>query len=101
MYLAELGADVVKLEPSEGDSSLTGAPFTPGGLSLNFGMHNRNKRSISLNLQTEAGRSLLHRLIPHFDVFIENFRPGVMARLGGGYEDLTRYRPDLIMQFRR
>ena len=97
MYLAELGADVVKLEPPDGDSSRKGAPFTAGGLSLNYGMHNRNKRSISLNLQTEAGRSLLHRLIPHFDVFIENFRPGVMARLGGGYEELTRYRPDLIM----
>ena len=97
MFLAELGADVVKLEPPRGDHSRTSAPFTSNGLSLNFAMHNRNKRSITLNLQSPKGQSLLHRLIPHFDVLVENYRPGVMARLGCGYAELTRYRPDLIM----
>jgi len=97
MMLAEYGADVIKLEPPSGDPTRSAVPVNSGGLSLNFAMHNRNKRSITLNLQSEKGKSLLHRLIPHFDVLIENYRPGVMARLGCGYDELIRYRPGLIM----
>jgi crotonobetainyl-CoA:carnitine CoA-transferase CaiB-like acyl-CoA transferase len=97
MLLAELGADVVKLEPPNGDEMRTSAPLTRQGLSLHYSSHNRNKRSITLNLRDQRGRDLLHQLIPRFDVLVENYRPGVMERLGCGYAELTRYRPDLIM----
>jgi crotonobetainyl-CoA:carnitine CoA-transferase CaiB-like acyl-CoA transferase len=88
--LADMGADVVKVEPPEGDStreSLGTAAF----LAVN-----RNKRSVALDLKSPAGQAALHRLVPGADVVLENYRPGVAARLGAGWETLSELNPRLI-----
>lgn len=93
MLLADYGADVVKVE------SRAGREFRPSGSerdSYFFLSSNRGKRSLTLDLKAEAGRELLERLMPHFDVLIENFRPGVMQRLGLGADALTERFPRLI-----
>ena len=93
MLLADYGADVVKVE------SRAGREFRPPGSerdSYFFLSSNRGKRSLTLDLKAEAGRELLERLMPHFDVLIENFRPGVMQRLGLGADALTERFPRLI-----
>jgi crotonobetainyl-CoA:carnitine CoA-transferase CaiB-like acyl-CoA transferase len=96
MVLAELGADVVKIEqPVTGDDSRRMAPKI-NGESYPFAMPNRSKRSVSLDLKTERGLEVFHRLVESADVVIENFRPGVAKRLGIGYDDLRAVRPDLI-----
>lgn len=93
LVLADLGADVIKIEPPEiGDRTRrlrgAGAGFFP--------MFNRNKRSIALDVKSEAGLALARRLIDDADVLIENFRPGAMDRLGLGYEVLKQSNPRLI-----
>ncbi|MFP8873280.1 MAG: CoA transferase, partial [Myxococcota bacterium] len=93
MLLADYGADVVKVE------SRGGREFRPPGSerdSYFFLSSNRGKRSLTLDLRSEAGRELLQRLIPHFDVLIENFRPGVMERFGLGADALTERCPRLV-----
>lgn len=94
MHLADLGADVIKVErPGTGD------PFRAfkGGLySPHYQTYNRNKRSIALDTSDPADRSVLHDLVATSDVFIQNFRPGVAEKLGAGEDDLRRVRPDLI-----
>ena len=95
MLLADLGADVVKVEPRQGDALRQWPPITKG-FSENFASLNRNKRSIALNLKETDDKNVARRLIQHADVVIENNRPGVMARLGLGYEDFAETRPDLI-----
>ena len=94
MMLADLGADVVKVENPKG-----GDPFRNfrGGLySPHFTAYNRNKRSLTLNLQSEAGKGALLRLLPRADVLIENYRAGVMERLGLGAAALAAANPGLI-----
>jgi len=95
MLLADLGADVVKVEPGQGDALRQWPPITQG-FSENFASLNRNKRSIALNLKDEDDKKVACQLIRRADVVIENNRPGVMARLGLGYEDFAETRPDLI-----
>lgn len=96
MLLSELGAEVVKVEmPGTGDDSRSYGPFK-NGKSLYFISINRDKKSISLNLKTEKGREILRKLIPHFDVIIENFKPGTMEKLGLGYEDIKKINPKII-----
>ena len=92
LMLADLGADVIKVEPVGGDKtrSLRGA-----GAGY-FPMFNRNKRSICLNIKTESGAKIARELIAEADVFIENMRPGAMDKLGFGYADLQRINPNLI-----
>src|ERR671919_3006410 len=86
MVLAELGADVVKVEqPDTGDDSRRLAPKV-NGESYPFGMPNRSKRSISLDLKSDRGRELFLRLARDADLVIENFRPGVMRKLGIDYD---------------
>jgi crotonobetainyl-CoA:carnitine CoA-transferase CaiB-like acyl-CoA transferase len=88
--LGDMGADVVKVEPLEGDStrqSLGTAAF----LAVN-----RNKRSVALDLKSEAHQAVLHRLARDADVVLENYRPGVAARLGAGWETLSELNPRLI-----
>jgi crotonobetainyl-CoA:carnitine CoA-transferase CaiB-like acyl-CoA transferase len=94
MHLADLGADVIKVErPGTGD------PFRAfkGGLySPHYQTYNRNKRSIALDTKDPADLAVLHDLVATADVFIQNFRPGVAEKLGAGEEQLRKVRPDLI-----
>ena len=92
LILADLGADVIKIEPVGGDSTRR----LPGSGAGYFPMYNRNKRSICVDLKADDGRDLVLRLIEDADVVIENFRPGTMDRLGFGYEALKARHPRLI-----
>jgi crotonobetainyl-CoA:carnitine CoA-transferase CaiB-like acyl-CoA transferase len=95
MILADLGADVIKVEPPAGDSTRQ-MPGAVGSDSPSFNAVNRGKRSIVLDLKTVAGRDALLRLARTTDILIENYRPGVMEALGLGYEALSRTNPRLI-----
>src|SRR3954470_17261158 len=95
MVLADLGADVIKVEPPAGDSTRV-MPGATGRDSPSFNAVNRGKRGIVLNLKTPAGRDVLLRLARATDILIENYRPGVMASLGAGYEALAAANPRLI-----
>jgi len=98
MLLADMGADVIKVEPpGAGDQTRAAMGFKlKGSDSLGFLNLNRNKRSITLNLKTSAGREVLLGLVKEADVLLENFRPGVMRRFGLDYETVRRLNPDLI-----
>jgi crotonobetainyl-CoA:carnitine CoA-transferase CaiB-like acyl-CoA transferase len=94
--LGDLGAEVTKVEAPGGDSARRmGPPFT-AGISPLFAHCNRNKRSIVIDLQNDEGRGVARRLARSADVLIENFRPGVAARLGLAYEVLARENPGLV-----
>ncbi len=96
MLLCDLGARVIKVErPPYGDVARTTAPYFSGESGY-FISINRGKQSICLDLRTEAGRGLLRRLAARADVLLENFTPGVMERLGLGYETLREVNPRLI-----
>ena len=96
MVLAELGADVIKIEqPHTGDDSRRLAPKIDGE-SYPFAMPNRSKRSVSLDLKTEQGLAVFRRMAAEADLVIENFRPGVAKRLGIGYDDLKALREDIL-----
>lgn len=95
MLLADLGADVIKVEPPLGDAMRTWPPLSDG-FSENFASLNRNKRSIALNLKSDADAEIAKRLINRADIVIENSRPGVMSRLGLSYSQLSKERPELI-----
>ncbi len=94
--LSDLGAEVVKVEPPEGDSTRLWGKMT-AGISGYFNMANAGKRSISIDLRAEGAAELVLALAGKADVVIENFRPDVMARLGIGYELLAAINPRLIM----
>ena len=93
MLLADLGADVVKIESApDGDATRRLGGFASGF----FFAFNRNKRSLAVDLKSKDGQALIHRLAADADVVLENFGPGTMERLGCGYEDLGRINPRLI-----
>jgi alpha-methylacyl-CoA racemase len=95
--LADFGADVIKVEePGMGDYGRFMPPHGPGGMSLYFLAINRNKRSITLNLKSAAGRDVFLHMVRQADVVLESFRPGVLERLGLGYEQLKEVHPGLI-----
>ena len=95
--MADFGADVIKVEePGSGDYGRFMPPHGPGGMSLYFVAINRNKRSMTLNLKTEEGREIFLRMVGNADVVLESFRPGVMDRLGLGYEQLKERYPGII-----
>ena len=100
MLLADLGADVVKVEAPEGDSTRFGGPFTTEDTEHAYGGYfasiNRNKRGIVLDLHDEAARASLLELVDDADVLVENFRAGIMDRLGLGYEVLHERNPRLV-----
>ena len=98
MLLADYGAEVIKIEqPGSGDGTRQWGPPWQGGESAYFLSVNRNKKSVTLNLKTAEGRSILERLLEDADVLIENFKPGTMARLGLDYETLSAQHPKLIL----
>ncbi len=86
--LADFGAEVIKVESHAGD------PFR--GFGLTFQDWNRGKRSICIDLKTEAGRGVLYKLVKDADVVVENYRPGVSRRLGADYETLSKINPNLV-----
>src|SRR5580692_12383458 len=92
LILADLGADVIKVEPVAGDTTRRLVGFAAGF----FGTFNRNKRSVAIDLKADEGRALLHRLAAIADVVLENYAPGTMDRLGCGYGDLAERNPRLI-----
>lgn len=97
MLLAFMGADVIKIEePSEGDVARRTSLYYHDGLSAVFVAGNVGKKSVTLNLKTEKGRSLFLRLVEKADVVIDNFRPGTMERLGLAYETLKVLNPRII-----
>ena len=95
MQLGDLGAEVIKIEPPEGDWMRQVPPFT-GGESALFLQLNRNKRGIAVDLKTDAGRELAQRLVADADIVVEGYRPGVMKRLGLDYEALAATNPRLV-----
>jgi crotonobetainyl-CoA:carnitine CoA-transferase CaiB-like acyl-CoA transferase len=98
-YLADMGADVIKIEPpgrGAWERSWSGADTFIGGVSAFFMLANRNLRSVTLNLKSRRGLEVARRLAETADVIVENFRPGVMDRLGLGYEDVRKLNPRII-----
>lgn len=96
LMLADMGADVIKVEKFDGDDTRRFIPPTIEGESAAFMMMNRNKRGIVLDLKSEGGTRVLRRLLQDADVLIENYRLGTMEKLGLGYEELSRLNPGLI-----
>jgi crotonobetainyl-CoA:carnitine CoA-transferase CaiB-like acyl-CoA transferase len=95
LLLADMGAEVIKVEPPGGEMGRS-TGLGPDGFSSYFEGHNRGKKSITLDLKVPAAIDVVRRLLPTVDVLVENFRPGAMERLGLGYEDLRALKPDLI-----
>ena len=97
MLLADQGAEVVKVEPSGIGGDVTRLPsFAKGGISALFVNNNRGKRSLAVDLTNDEGRQIIIDLVAKADVFIQNFRPGAIERLGLGYEELKAVNPELI-----
>jgi crotonobetainyl-CoA:carnitine CoA-transferase CaiB-like acyl-CoA transferase len=93
LVFAELGADVIKIEPApKGDHTRGLGGFGAGF----FAAFNRNKRSLAVDLKRQAGQAVIHRLVPTADVILENFGPGTMERLGCGYEQVAALNPRLV-----
>jgi crotonobetainyl-CoA:carnitine CoA-transferase CaiB-like acyl-CoA transferase len=96
-FLGDFGAEVVKVEHPELGDDIRNWPPMKDGRSLWWKVIARNKQLITLNLSRPEGRALLRRLIPRFDVAIENFRPGTLERWGIGYEELSAINPRLVL----
>jgi crotonobetainyl-CoA:carnitine CoA-transferase CaiB-like acyl-CoA transferase len=99
MLLADQGAEVIKIEEPDGGDPMRvmGPPFLPDGESAYFLAINRNKKSVAVDLTSAAGRRVFHDLVAEADVVWENFRPGVMTRLGCDYATLAAINPGLVM----
>ena len=97
MQLADLGAEVIKVErPGHGDETRNMLPPDANGEAHFYLAYNRNKKSIAVNMQSETGRELIHQLAAKSDVMIENFRPGVVKRLGIDYEAMKQINQGLV-----
>src|SRR3712207_5485598 len=95
--LAWLGADVIKVEePTRGDQGRFASTEQPGVDAYYFLMMNANKRSVTVNLKEERGKEILRELIKQGDVFVENFAPGAIERLGFGYDEVRKINPRII-----
>src|ERR1043166_455022 len=93
LIFAELGADVIKIEPApKGDHTRGLGGFGAGF----FAAFNRNKRSLAVDLKRPEGQAVIHRLAPTADLVLENYGPGTMERLGCGYEQLSMLNPRLL-----
>jgi crotonobetainyl-CoA:carnitine CoA-transferase CaiB-like acyl-CoA transferase len=92
LVLADLGAEVIKVEPTDGDNTRR---LTGSGAGF-FAAFNRNKKSVAIDVKDPAGHAAVLKLVATADVVTENFRPGAMDKLGLGYDDLRRVKPDLV-----
>ena len=97
MLLADQGAEVLKVEPVDGLGDMTRLPsFDKGGIGAFYMNNNRGKNSLSLDLSKEEGVEIIRELAKTVDVFVQNFRPGAIDRMGLGYEELSKINPNLI-----
>jgi crotonobetainyl-CoA:carnitine CoA-transferase CaiB-like acyl-CoA transferase len=97
LVMADMGADVIKVEPPMfGDLGRVLAMYGENRLSAYHLAHSRGKRSITVNLKTDEGKQIVRRLVPEVDVFVHNFRPGAMERLGLGYDDVRALNERII-----
>src|ERR687895_58722 len=96
MVLSDLGAEVIKLEKIGGEETRKHNPMV-NGQSVYFSVYNRGKKSICLDMRTEAGKEVFWDLLKTADFVLENFRPGTMKKMGFSYEELCAIKPDIIM----
>jgi len=96
MLMADLGAEVIKIEVPNGGDNSRGSSIFPGLPSTYFETNNRGVKSVTLNLKTPEAREILHRLVARADIFGQNFRPGAAEKNGFGYEDLKKINPKLV-----
>ena len=96
MMLGDLGAEVIKIEPPNGDESRFWPPIMENGTSAYFLALNRNKQSLVLNLKKDGAKKIIRKLAAQSDVVVENFTPGVAAKLGIDYESLKKENPEII-----
>ena len=96
MILADQGADVIKVENPVGGDHTRGVSNRHGGFSASFLNNNRNKRSVALNLKHPRGVEVLMTLAAGADVFVQNFRPGVVERMGVDYDAIRAVAPDIV-----
>ena len=96
MLMADLGADVIKIEMPDGGDSSRRMTVLPGMRSTFFETNNRGVKSVTLNLKTPEGRAILHKLVAKADIFGQNFRPGAAEKNGFGYEELRKINPKLV-----
>lgn len=96
--LGDMGAEVIKIEPLKGDwmRHFSYGNLYPNGESISFVSFNRNKKSIALNLKEKSDLDIAKSIIAQADILVENFRPGVMERLGLGYEEISKLNPGLV-----
>src|SRR5690606_1491793 len=97
LFLADMGADVIKVEKMDGgDQTRQSVPPDIGGESAAYMMMNRNKRGVVIDLKKEGGRRALKRLLETADVVTENYRADTMSKLGMGYEEIRKVNPGII-----
>jgi crotonobetainyl-CoA:carnitine CoA-transferase CaiB-like acyl-CoA transferase len=96
MLMADLGAEVIKIEVPEGGDNSRGSTVLPGLPSTYFETNNRGVKSVTLNLKTQEGRDVLYKLVARAEIFGQNFRPGAAEKNGFGYEDLRKVNPRLV-----
>jgi CoA:oxalate CoA-transferase len=94
--LADCGAEVIKVESSDGGDLMRHVPPYQDGVGLIYALYNAGKKSVVLDLKSTAGLGVARRLIEHCDIVVENFRPGVMARLGLGFETAVKLNPRVV-----
>ena len=96
MLMADLGAEVIKIEVPEGGDPSRGSTVLPGHPSTYFETNNRGVKSVTLNLKTREGREILHKLVATAEMFGQNFRPGAAEKNGFGYDELRKINPALV-----
>jgi crotonobetainyl-CoA:carnitine CoA-transferase CaiB-like acyl-CoA transferase len=96
LLLADLGAEVIKIESVDGGDPVRHQGATRDGISWYFAGFNRNKQSLALDLRTTQGKAILERLVTTADVLVENYRPGVLEEMGFGWDRLRELRPDIV-----
>src|ERR1700747_2584987 len=96
MLMADLGAEVIKIEVPAGGDNSRGSTVLPGLPSTYFETNNRGVKSLTLNLKTEEGRGILRKLVATGEIFGQNFRPGAAEKNGFGYDELRKVNPKLV-----
>ncbi len=96
MILSDLGAEVIKIEKLGGEETRKSEPMVRGQ-SVYFTVYNRGKKSLCLDMRTERGKEIFAALVPTADIVLQNFRPGVMEKMGFDYDRLRQLKPDIIL----